>query len=116
MPRFKSREEYEKWKTERMGTSEEKPVELPQKPSVSLEESLEIQEPFVAPQKNARDFGDKPLLFGEKSPETSKKLPEPEEMFLEPEVEFQRPEEKPWDLQESFPDSHEGLLGPRTRG
>jgi hypothetical protein len=107
MPRFKSREEYEKWKTDRMGTSEEKPLESPQKSPGPLERPFEFQEALAVPEKKIRSPHEKSPKFEEKPLEARKISSEPLEMFLEPQEVFQKSTEKPWSLEENFLDFRE---------
>jgi len=113
MPRFKSREEYEKWKAERMGTSGKEPLESSRKPPGPLEKPLKFEESPAAPEKKVRSPQEKSTPFEEKSPETSNNPLELQEMFLEPQE--MKTNGEPWNLQKSFLDFRGEVLEPQHK-
>jgi hypothetical protein len=115
MPRFKSREEYEKWKAERMGTSEDKPVEPPGKRPDALEKPIEFHEAPVTSAKIAQSPREEPLQLEEVPPKPLNKPVEPQGLVLEPQEIFQRKKEEPWNLEKSFLDFREEGLEPEKK-
>jgi len=113
MPRFKSKEEYEKWKAERMGPSEEKPLESPKKPP-ALEIPLKFEEVPAVSKKKAPIPQEKSIPFEEKFPEARKKPLELQEMSLEPQE--IKTKEEPWNLEKSFLDFREEPVEPQHQG
>jgi hypothetical protein len=104
MPRFKSREEYEKWRAEKMGISEEKPSEPPKKPQGPPEKPLRFEEAPSVPEKKVQRPHETSLQLEEIPLEPRKKPTEAQEISLESQKTSPKTKDEPWNLQKSFLD------------